>query len=92
MSEIALQKPGNGSHNLSIHLKARGLLDSESASNTDCASQLALELEHMEEESEEVEGEGRVGTASTDRWRCMDGWMMLGMGGEDVQSGGVGRL
>lgn len=75
-----------------IHLETSGLLDSESASNTDWASQLALELEHMEEESEEVEGEGRVGTASTDRWRCMDGWMMLGMGGEDVHSGGVGRL
>ena len=46
----------------------------------------------MEEESEEVEGEGRAGTVSTDRWRCMDGWMMLGMGGEDAHSGGVGRL
>ena len=43
---------------------------------------------HMEEESEEVEGDGRVGTTSIDR---MDSWV-TGMGGEDAHSGGVGRL
>lgn len=60
------------------------LLDSESPSNVVCMS----EPLHMEEESEEVEGEGRVGTTSIDR---TDGWV-TGIGGEDAHSGGVGRL
>ncbi len=69
------------------------LLVSASGSKTDCASKLALEPLHMEEESLEVEGgEGRGGANSEDCCLCMEAGVKLGMGGEALLSGGVGRL